>query len=159
MKRFIFVLLMMITANVVNAQYCKICDENDEVITWKTWKSVKYDFSRCEEDGEMKNSKYRISLGLSLCRHNKFSYVKIRVSDRAENWEWDNNRDVCEMSSSQTNKNNFWVRVKKEGNYICFKMKNCTCYISTIDYPNAWFDTKEILSKASEAGLLEIREL
>lgn len=158
MKRLFFVVLMMITANAVNAQYCRICDENDEVISWKTWKLLTYDFSKCEENGELMYSKYRLSLSLYHCKHNKFSYIKLRVRDRAENYEWDNNREVCEMTSSQK-KGHFWVEVSRRGNTMYFETQNCKCYISLTDYPNAWVDTKEILMKAEQAGLLDVKLL
>lgn len=157
MKRFIFVLLMMITANVVNAQYCKICDENDEVITWKTWKYLKYDCAKYKKNNNIYNANCKAYFKLSQCQHNKFSVITINVDEVTSDPEWDGSKPLVEQKASfySSPEDRLYINLRKIYPFMSFEIGDYIFYISLDKYPTAYEDIDGLLKKATQAELLK----
>lgn len=146
--------MMLLIVNIVNAQYCKTCYENDEVLTWKTWKSYSYNCNFYSKNGNNIKTSYKFNIALYLCQHNKVSLLKVKAIEKTDDPEWDGRRPIVEKTVSFRNNNGL-----RNAEYLCLDHYVFVIFddyrfsIPRDVYPNAFDEIKSIFEKASEVHL------
>ena len=157
MKRLCFFLFMLLSVNIVNAQYCRTCDINDNVLNWKTWKHVKYNCEGYNLKTKEKLKDCVVSLRLSLCQHNLFSIITLKIKQRTSDPAWAGFMPLVEQISSfyEHEGNEINVRLLNVANkYLKINVEDYNFLIVLKDYPNAYNDTMMILQKAKDINIL-----
>ena len=157
MKRLFVVLMMSLIVNVVNAQYCKICHDEDAVISWKTAKYLEYRFTRYTKNNTTYDSNGRISIKLSQCKHNKYSSICVKAVEYTSDPEWDGVKTLVKQEASfyRHEDKSLYVTFKKEKSSALFSIDGYTFYISRDKYPKAFEDIDDLIIKAVDLGLVK----